>query len=224
MAYAVVHLRLVQFLEELQICGFFLMQSYLWWRSHAISIWTCLCFGKFHVCTFNPCSSSSIWWTNEDSVCVCLGVVFIIGTCTRLHAHGAMRRFSLNFDRMLERAIRHSPLHKKVSYIVPDKIHELYQVNVCEYASLVYWSIFQRPKQNEGYISCAGFIDIQWSFARMCALFVVFEQLSSTVNYTAEQMCLLCNKSSSCQGRECRERERESAKRERERCIMQLKQ
>lgn len=57
---------------------------------------------------------------------------------TRLHAHGAMRRFSLNFDRMLERAIRHSPLHKKVSYIVPDKIHELYQVNVCEYASLVY--------------------------------------------------------------------------------------
>lgn len=26
MAYAVVHLRLVQFLEELQICGFFLMQ------------------------------------------------------------------------------------------------------------------------------------------------------------------------------------------------------
>lgn len=71
-------------------------------------------------------------------VCVCLGVVFIIGTCTRLHAHGAMREFSLNFDRMLERAIRHSALHKKVSYIVPDKIHELYQVNVCEYASLVY--------------------------------------------------------------------------------------
>lgn len=128
------------------------MQSYLWWRSYAISIWTCLCFGKFHVCTFNPCSSSSIWWTNEDSVCVCLGVVFIIGTCTRLHAHGAMREFSLNFDRMLERAIRHSPLHKKVSYIVPDKIHELYQVNVCEYASLVYWSIFQRPKQRLHYL------------------------------------------------------------------------
>lgn len=136
------------------------MQSYLWWRSYAISIWTCLCFGKFHVCTFNPCSSSSIWWTNEDSVCVCLGVVFIIGTCTRLHAHGAMREFSLNFDRMLERAIRHSPMHKKVSYIVPDKIHELYQVTVCAYVSLVYWSIFQRPKQNEGYIICAGFIDI----------------------------------------------------------------
>lgn len=51
----------------------------------------------------------------------------------------------------------------------------------------------------------------------MCALFVVFEQLSSMVNYTAKQMCLLCNKSSSCQGRECRERERERAQRERER-------
>lgn len=71
-------------------------------------------------------------------VCVWGWSLLSVHVCTRLHAHGAMREFSLNFDRMLERAIRHSPLHKKVPYIVPDKIHELYQVNVCEYASLVY--------------------------------------------------------------------------------------
>lgn len=62
--------------------------------------------------------------------CTCViwgggGYVTLYGSLflVQVHAQGLTRVFSMNFDRVLERAFRHSLLYTKVSYIVPDKIN-----------------------------------------------------------------------------------------------------
>lgn len=111
--------------------------------------------------------------------CTCVigggGYVTLYGSLflVQVHAQGLTRVFSMNFDRVLERAFRHSLLYTKVSYIVPDKINPWIITGVCirKFALLIHisgaeterrlhlsvqWFIYSGPLQECGpsYVCC----------------------------------------------------------------------
>lgn len=132
--------------------------------------------------------------------CTCVigggGYVTLYGSLflVQVHAQGLTRVFSMNFDRVLERAFRHSLLYTKVSYIVPDKINPWIITGMCirKFALLIHISGAETERRLHLSV-CSGLYTVVLCRNVDLHMFVVFEQLSSMVTYTTEQMCLLCN-------------------------------